>query len=332
MSLRVLQVGLGPIGIGIARRAHGSVGLRLVGAVDPKDGLPGRDLGEVLGVGTLGVAIYDSIGAALEQLRPDAALHATGSHLEGVAGQLIELVSAGVAVVSTCEELSYPFHRHPALSRRLDALARESGVALLGTGVNPGFVMDKLVVTLLAACDEVRRVRVRRVLDAARRREPFQRKVGGGLSPAGFESRRRAGTLGHVGLVESALMLADAIGIHAPRTVRETLAPVIAERAVRSEFLRVEPGQVAGIDQTAAIEAEGEERVRMELRMFLGAPRSEDAVTIEGKPRLELAISTGVPGDEATAAIVVHCAPLLPALAPGLRTMLDVPLRPAAWS
>jgi 4-hydroxy-tetrahydrodipicolinate reductase len=326
--LRVVQVGLGPIGVAIAERVARASELELVGAVDPKEGVAGRDLGEVLGVAPMGIPVSESYDATVESLRPDVAMHATGSHLEEMSGQLIPLLRRGVSVVSTCEELSYPAQLHPEQAERLDSEATKAGVVLLGTGVTPGFVMDKLVVTLMSACDEVRGVRVRRILDAARRREPFQRKVGGGLSPEEFDRRKQSGGLGHVGLAESAQMLADVMGLDGPRELRETLRPMIAERVVTSDYLRIEPGQVAGIDQTATIAIEGSERVRMELQMYLGASEQEDAVSIDGSPPLEMTISTGVPGDSATAAVAVHCAPLVPLLAPGLRTMLDVPLRP----
>jgi 4-hydroxy-tetrahydrodipicolinate reductase len=327
--MRVVQVGLGPIGRGIAIRVRRTAGLELVGAVDPRPDIAGRDLGEVLGAGPSGVRVAAEVAAELDRARPDLVLHATGSHLDTVAGEIEQILDRGVSIVSTCEELAYPFQRNLDHARRLDARARERGAVLLGTGVNPGFAMDKLVVTLAAACDAVRTVRVTRVLDAAKRREPFQRKVGGGLTPAEFERRRAAGALGHVGLAESAHMIADAIGLAPKREIRETLRPVIASEPVASAYLRVAAGQVAGIDQTATLLVGGEERIGMALRMFLGAPRSFDAVKIQGEPPLEMEISTGVPGDEATCAIVVHCAPLVPALAPGLRTMLDVPLRPA---
>jgi 4-hydroxy-tetrahydrodipicolinate reductase len=302
--------------------------MELVGAVDPKQGLAGSDLGQILGTDVGGIRIEPSLDAALDAARPDLVLHATGSHLDGVEEQLRTILQRGVSIVSTCEELSYPRQQHPEQARALDAAATEAGAVLLGTGVNPGFVMDKLVVTLMAACDEVRKVRVVRVLDAAKRRGPFQRKVGGGLSVEEFEARRESGGLGHVGLAESAQMVADAMGLPVQRRLHETLQPMLAEGPVESDHLRVERGQVAGIEQTASISVGDEERVRMELKMFLGAPRSFDAVRIDGSPPLEMEVSTGVPGDEATAAVVVHCAPLVRSLAAGLRTMIDVPLRP----
>lgn len=186
--------------------------------------------------------------------------------------------------------------------------------------------MDKLVATLIGACTSVKAVHVSRVVDAARRRESFQRKIAAGLSPAEFEERRRGGRVGHVGLAESAHMLADVIGIGAERTVEESLRPVLAERSLATDYLAVAPGQVAGIEQHVLIES-GTRRVRLDLQMYVGAARPQDTVSIDGSPSLEMAVGSGVPGDEATAAVVVNCVPLLSGLEPGLRTMLDVPLR-----
>ena len=200
-------------------------------------------------------------------------------------------------------------------------------MVLLGTGVNPGFVMDKLVATLLGACRSAERVLVRRVVDASLRREPLQKKIGAGITVAEFEERARAGRIGHVGLAESAHMLADVMGVGAERVVSERLLPKISMRAVRTESSRVEPGQVAGVEHLVVVEAGGRERVRLALEMFVGAERSVDEVAIDGSPSLEMTIPGGIHGDQGTANVVVNCACLLGCLAPGLRTMLDVPLR-----
>lgn len=326
--MRVLQAGLGPIGCGIARRVRQREGLELVGAVDVRADLAGRDLGEVLGSGALGSVVAGSLEEAIDRFRPDLVMNATGSRLPAVAEQLRVPLRRGIGVVSTCEELSYPFHRYPDLAAELDALARDNSCVLLGTGINPGFVMDKLVVTLMSACASVRAVRVARIVDAGTRRESFQRKIGAGLAPNEFE--RRKAELGHVGLPESALMLADVIGVGADRTLRDELRPVRAERRMASKYLEIEVGQVAGIDQTVTIADGTVERVRMELKMYVGASRPRDEVSVDGSPPLEMVIASGVAGDEGTAAVAVSCAQLAGGLAPGLRTMLDVPLRPGS--
>lgn len=326
--IRVLQYGLGPIGCALARLAAQRPGLELVGAVDIAPSLQGKDLGEVLEMDRrLGVKVMADAASALRQARPDVVLHATGSSLSAVKGQLLGIIEAGAHVVSTCEELSYPFYRYPDLSRNLDRAAQEHGVALVGTGVNPGFVMDKLVATLLTACTKVDRVDVSRVVDAAGRRGPLQRKVGAGMSVAEFQALADANKIGHVGLPESAHMLADVLKLPPDRKLVEELKPKVAEREVKTQFVHVLPGQVAGVDQTAAVLVNGREIIRLHLEMYVGAPQPIDRVLVEGMPRLEMAITTGVHGDVATAAISVNCVPLMSALRPGLRTMLDVPAR-----
>lgn len=326
--LRVLQMGLGPIGLATAARARREAGMELVGVVDRDPALVGRDLGGLLGGADLGLRVEADVEAAIDAVRPDVVLHATGSFLEEVAPELRAIVGRGASVVSTCEELAYPFYRHPELARELDDAARTAGAVLLGSGVNPGFVMDKLVVTVMAASESIRSVRVERVVDAATRRGPFQKKIGAGMERADFERRSAGGKMGHIGLVESAHMLADAMGADRERALERELRPVIAERPITTDHVTVQAGRVAGIHETVVVAAGGSERVRMELDMFVGAPNPHDSAVIEGEPRLEVEIGSGVAGDPGTVAIVISSAPLVRSLAPGLRTMLDVPLGP----
>lgn len=330
--LRVVQVGLGPVGLEIARAAAESPGIEILGAVDPRPDLEGRDLAELIGggrvlAGTVSGRVEREIVSVLERERPSVVLHATGSFLAEVADQIEAVLSCGVSVVSTCEELAYPFYRHPELASRLDSLARWNEAVLLGTGVNPGFVMDKLVLTLLGGCRTVRRVRAVRVVDASKRREPLQRKIGAGLTQGAFEERRKVGSIGHVGLAESAHMIADVIGVSRDRVLTEELRPVLAEQRVVTPYFRVDTGEVAGIEQNAVITDGGTERVRLELWMFVGAKEPRDAVSIDAAPGIVMTIPGGIHGDEGTAAVIVNCAGLVAGLAPGLRTMLDVPLR-----
>ena len=255
----------------------------------------------------------------------DAVVHSTSSYLVSVMEQLLGCVAAGCCVVSTCEELAYPWRKHPELSAKLDAAAKEEGVALVGTGVNPGFVMDKLVLTLSAVAQRVDSARAVRVVDASKRRLPLQKKIGAGMTPEEFRAQVAAGVIKHHGLPESIAMVADGLGF-ALDDISETIEPVIADTAVKTEFLEVQPGQVAGVHQIARGSAKGDVKVYMELRMYVGAKEPADSVELKGEPNLSLVIPGGTHGDVATAAVVVNAIPQILAAPAGLRTGRDLPL------
>ncbi len=226
-KIRIIQYGVGPIGAAIVRLMLQKPQLQIVGAIDVDPAKVGQDLGVTVGCGReLGVKISNDADAVLAG-GADVAVHTTSSYLHQVSEQLKRCLNAGVGVVSTCEELAYPFRKHPQLSRELDRLAQQKRVAVLGTGVNPGFAMDKLALTLAAACQSVSQVRVRRIVDAARRRLPLQQKVGAGLTPEEFRALVAKGEIKHHGLPESTAMIADSLGI-AVDDIRETIEPVIA--------------------------------------------------------------------------------------------------------
>jgi|SRR5579875_407698 4-hydroxy-tetrahydrodipicolinate reductase len=324
-KIRVVQYGVGPIGAAIVRLMRQKQALVIVGAIDRDPAKAGRDLGEVVGAADAPWGIPISASASEVLSRPtDVVVHATSSSLVEVADQLLQCLEAGACVVSSCEELAYPFRRHPELSARLDEAAKEAGVTLLGTGVNPGFVMDKLVLELSAASQRVDHARVVRIVDAGTRRLPLQKKVGAGLTVEQFQQEVAAGTIKHVGLPESAAMISDGLGFDVD-TIEETIDPVIASEAVRTEYLEVLPGQVAGIHQVARGLKNGEEKIYLELNMYVGAADPSDTIELQGDPPLRLVIPGGTPGDSATASIIVNSIPALLAAPAGLRTARDLP-------
>jgi 4-hydroxy-tetrahydrodipicolinate reductase len=325
MTIRVVCYGLGPIGIGIARLALDRPGIAVVGAIDLDPQKVGRDLGALAGRAEAQVIVGGDAAATLAEARPDVVLHATSSSLAKVADQLIQIAKTGADVVSTCEELAYPWTAQPQLAVELDATARRAGVTLLGTGVNPGYAMDALPLFLTAPCAAVRGVRVLRVVDAARRRGPLQRKVGAGLTPAEFEARVREGTVRHVGLPESLHMLATRLGWQLDK-MDDSIAAVLADKPIVTEFVEVAAGQVAGVRQIARGFVGGREVLNLELQMYVGAPDPRDSVEIDGDPPVRMTIGGGLHGDIATAAIVVNAASSVARAAPGLASMAEVPL------
>ena len=325
-KIRVVQFGVGPIGASIARLMRQKASLEIVGAVDKDPAKAGRDLGEIAGAADApwGVMIVPEISAALEK-PVDVVVHTTSSYLASVMDELLACLSAGCCVVSTCEELAYPFRKHPDLSAKLDAAAKDEGVALAGVGVNPGFVMDKLVLTLSAASQRVDWARATRIVDASTRRLPLQKKIGAGMTPDEFREQVAAGRIKHHGLPESVAMVADGLGF-ALDDISETIEPVVAREHVRTEFLEVAPGEVAGVHQIARGTAAGKEKVFMELQMYVGAKQPADTVELLGEPNLALTIPGGTHGDLATAAIAVNTIPAILAAPAGLRSVRDLPL------
>ena len=325
-KIRVVQLGVGPIGAAIARLIRQKPSLEIVGAVDKDPSKAGRDLGELADASDRpwDIRISAEISPALEE-SPDVVVHSTSSYLASVADELLACISAGCCVVSTCEELSYPFRKHPQLSAKLDAIARQEGVALVGTGVNPGFVMDKLVLTLSAAAQRVDWARATRVVDASARRLPLQKKIGAGLECEEFRELVAAGRIKHHGLPESIAMTADGLGFKLD-DISETIEPILAKETVKTEFLEVTPGQVAGVHQIARGTAAGQEKVLMELQMYIGAKQPSDTVELRGHPNLSMIIPGGTHGDLATTAIAVNAIPAILQAPAGLRTVRDLPL------
>lgn len=324
-AIGVIQYGLGPIGAAIARLAASRGGLELVGGVDIDPHKADRPLGEVIGLPRLSAPrVWADASAAVAALRPRLALHSTASSLPLVMDQLLGLLEAGVSVISTCEELAYPFERYPEQSERLDAVARANDARILGTGVNPGFVMDTLVFVLSGVAARIERITVNRTVDASRRRLPLQQKIGAALDLDEFGRRAREGRLRHVGLEESLWMVARAVGWRVDR-IESTLEPIIAERERRSTELVARPGQAAGVHQRAIGWVGHEPRLVYDLRMFLEAEDPADEIRIDGEPPLLIRVPNGIHGDTATAAIVVNAIPRVLAAPPGLLTMLDIP-------
>jgi hypothetical protein len=326
MSIRVLHFGLGPIGAAVVRQVALRPGLTPVGAVDIDPAKVGRDLGEVVGLDQkVRVKVSNDARAAIKAARPDVVALCTSSSLKKVWPQIEMILALKVPIVSTTEELAYPLFNQKRLAKEIDAAARKAKVAVLGTGVNPGFTMDALPITLTGVCERVTAITVNRIQDARSRRLPFQQKIGCGLTPREFQQRVDDGRVRHVGLTESIAMIADAMGWKLDR-VSDEIVPKIAEARVTSEFLAVEPGQVCGLIQDGTGYVKDEPIIRLHMEAYLGAPESYDSVDVEGTPRLSMKIAGGVHGDVATASITVNSIPKVLHAPPGLHTMRSLPI------
>jgi 4-hydroxy-tetrahydrodipicolinate reductase len=321
-KIKFVHMGFGPMGSRICKLACEKEGMEIIGALE-KIKL-GKDVGEVIGLKKrFNVRLTNDVQSVLA-MKPEILVHSTLSSLQEVRDQLVLFLKAGVDVVSTCEELSYPWEKQPAVAKELDALAKENNASVLGTGVNPGFCMDTFPIVMTGVCQKVSHIKVARIQDASSRRLPFQKKIGAGCTPGEFEQLKKAGKLRHVGLEESTGMIACAMGWKVD-DYRETIDPILAEKQVSSEYLTVKKGQAVGVEQVAVAKMKGREVIRMEFRAYLGAPESYDAVYITGVPNMEVVIKGGTHGDIATASMVVNSIPRVLKAPAGLLAMKDLP-------
>jgi hypothetical protein len=326
MPIRVLHIGLGPIGAAVVRQVATRTGFKAVGAIDIDPAKQGRDLGAVVGLERrLRVRVSDNLRAVVKATKPDVAVLCTSSSLKKVWPQIEAVLKLKLPIVSTTEELAYPWWNQKALSKKIDAAARKARVALVGTGVNPGFTMDALPITLTGVCQDVTAITVNRIQDARSRRLPFQQKIGCGLTTAEFQARVDAGTVRHVGLTESIAMIAGAMGWRLDK-VTDEITPVVSQDGISSPLLTVAPGLVCGLIQDGVGYVGGTAQIRLHMEAYLGAPESYDSVDIDGTPKLAMKIAGGVHGDVATASITVNSIPKVLDAAPGLHTMRTLPI------
>ena len=325
-KIRAIQYGVGPIGASIVKLMREKQAIEIIGVIDSDPAKVGRDLGEFVGAADApwGLKISADAADVLGQAA-DVVIHSTSSALPKVMEQLLACLEAESCVVSTCEELSYPYRTYPELASRLDATAKDWGVALVGTGVNPGFVLDKLLVTLAAVSQRIEHASGRRIVDAAKRRLPLQKKIGAGMSIEEFREKVSAGVIKHVGLPESVAMVADSLNLPVDE-ITETIEPVFATERVQTEFLTVQAGQAAGVHQIARGLSNGKELVHLELQMYVGAKDPGDSLKLTGHPNISLVIPDGSPGDIATASVVVNSIPVILDAPAGLRTARDLPI------
>ncbi|MBA7568482.1 2,4-diaminopentanoate dehydrogenase [subsurface metagenome] len=298
--------------------------MTVVAAVDKDPALAGKDLGQLCSTGAMGVPVSPSLEQALGQGAADVAVLTTVSDLARIAPQIEEILSLGLPVVTTCEELAFPWESSPKTASRIDSRAKEQGVAVLATGVNPGFLMDTLPIVLSAVCQRIDAVKVSRIQDASTRRVPFQRKIGAGLNLVEFEEKKKQGSLRHVGLTESMQMIASRIGWKLDRT-EDLITPVVAKTRIDTGSMSIEAGMAAGVQQIGRGFVDNDEKITLTFRASIGEPSPEDTVELLGTPHIVSTIQGGVHGDVATCAITLNAVGQVLRAEPGLRTMVDLP-------
>lgn len=323
-TIKVILYGLGPIGAACARVLATRPDYEFVGAVDLDPNKVGQDIADVIGLPEkTGVKVSDKAARVLKK-EADLVVHATGSYFLKVKPQLEQIIKAGKNIVSTCEELSNPWAQHPQAADELHKLARKNRVTVVGTGINPGYAMDTLPVALTAVCQSVTRVRVKRVVDASKRRRQLQQKIGAGMTAEAFKEAAARKEIRHVGLAESVSLVARGLGWQLDE-IMETIEPIVATQRVVTDHVTVEPNFVTGVRQFGRGLYAGEDKVILELEMAVDAPEAFDETWIEGSPNLHSLVK-GIHGDISTAAVVANTARRVVNGKAGLLTMVDLPV------
>jgi 2,4-diaminopentanoate dehydrogenase len=325
--MRSLHIGVSTIGQEVIKACLSRNTAIPSAAVDINPDMVGKPLSDFVPGVAPDAFIYGSLDEALAAGPWDIAVLCTASSLPAIRTDLDKLIAQGLDVVSTAEELAYPALQHPDVFAELDEAAAKSGATVVGTGVNPCFVLDLLPVLLTRPCVEVNHVHCARIVNTMRRRKQLQLKLGAGIEAAEFEQRKAAGKIGHVGLLESAALVARGLGWPvAMDNIEHTLEPVIAEQPISSEYVSVSVGQVLGAEERIKLAPTSDTSIELHLRMRLGEPEEYDEVRIDGVPPLLMRIEGGIHGDAATAGCTANIMAQTLKAPPGLLTVLDLPL------
>jgi 4-hydroxy-tetrahydrodipicolinate reductase len=325
-KIKVVHYGIGPIGLSIAELVSKKKGIESVGAIDLDPQKVGKDLGEIIKLKqNTGIIVSDNSELKLKETKPDIVIHTTSSSLIKVLPQLEEIAKSGANIISTCEELSFPWRKNKEAATKIDRIAKDNNITILGTGVNPGFVLDSLVLALSGACQEIESIKGIRVVDASTRRLPLQKKIGAGMDVKEFEELMKKEDIGHVGLTESVEIIAYGLGIELEE-VKQQIKPKIAESELETKYFKIQAGKVCGIEQEAIGTMNGKRFIELKLEMFIGATNPSDKIIIEGNPKLETVINNGTAGDIATAAIIVNSISNVIKARPGVTIVNEIPM------
>jgi hypothetical protein len=324
MKIKTVQFGLGPIGLETLKLAATKPWATILGGIDIDPAKIGKDLGDLTQFPALkGHKVHRSLDDLLATAKPDVVLHTSVSKIKDACAQIEPMARRGISVVSSCEELLFPNLREPKLAVKLDKVCRDNGARVLGTGVNPGFVMDVIPVCLTGVCREVRAIHVQRVVNATTRRGPLQKKIGSGLRPAEFERLFAEGKAGHAGLKDSAALIAHCLGWKIS-DLSESCEAVVADHDIETPHVRVMKGHCCGLHQHGEAKVNGKVCITLDLKMYLDAPNPHDACQIDGTPSIDLMLNGGVAGDSATVASLVNAVPRVLKAPPGFLLMTDI--------
>lgn len=331
-NIRVIVWGLGEMGKGAVKMLKSKKGVEIVGAVVRGDKI-GRSMYEIIGLehGDSLDIIAGSYEDIIKEKAADLVLICTDSFVRDSFDKIKYSVERGINVISTAEEMAYPKAQELELSKEIDKLAKENKVTVLGTGINPGLIMDLLVIALTGACIDVEHIKAERINNLS----PFGPSVmsgqGVGLAVDKFNNKVREGSLdGHVGFPESINMVADAIGWKLSQEVELTRAPIISNVYRKAPNAEVQPGDVAGCNMKGYGYVDGEMKIEMlhpqQVEPQLEGGSTGDYIDIKGNPNIRMSIVPEIPGGIGTIAMTVNMIPHVINSRPGLKTMIDLPV------
>lgn len=330
MAYRVLVWGLGAMGSGIAKNVLRKKELQLVGAIERDPSKIDRDLGEVLGLERSGRRVYSEPEKAILETRPDIVLIATNSFVNEVMPKIELAAKNNVNVLTIAEEMAYPYESNPEQSKILENLACKYGISILGTGINPGFVLDFLIIAMTGACLKIDRIKASRINDLS----PFGKTVmetqGVGTTPEEFKRGLEKGDIvGHIGFQQSIAMIGNAIGWNIDR-IEETREPIISITERKTAVAHVKPGMVAGCRHTGRGFCGDELKIELihpqQILPAIEGIETGDYIDIYGEPDIHLSIKPEIPGGKGTIALATNMIPEVINAAPGLLNMSELPI------
>jgi 4-hydroxy-tetrahydrodipicolinate reductase len=332
-KIRVALWGFGAMGSGIARVLLGKQGVEITGVCDLHPNRVGKSIFELLEVerdDQADVFIQEDIDAVLPMGGADVCIVATDSFTRDVYPKLLRVVKSGINVICTAEEMSFPAAKEPKLAAEIDRAAKENGVTVLGTGINPGLMMDLLAICLSGCMTNIEKVTCKRVNSLSPFGPLVMREQGVGLSVKEFEEGVKDGSLaGHVGFAESVGMIAKALGWEI-EYFEQQMSPIVTEVDRRSAYGFAKKGNVAGVNMTGQAYHAGEVGIDMihpqQIEPELGGTHTGDYITLEGTPPVNMVIQPEVDGGIGTIAMCVNMIPQVINARPGLKTMIDLPV------
>lgn len=330
-NIKIAIWGFGAMGAGMANMLLSKKGVDIVAVCDLHPNRVNKSVAEILKTDKCkDIIITGDIDEALKDKQVDLCLLATDSFTKGAFPKMKLLLEKKINVITTAEEMAYPKAQEPELTKQLDEIAKENGVTVLGTGINPGLIMDLLVVCLTGCMENVEHIEAKRVNSLSPFGETVMEEQGVGITLDEYNKRNAAGELaGHVGFSESVNMIADALGMKLEK-FEQQMEPILTTVDRKSPYGFAAAGNLAGINMTGQGHVDGEVKINMihpqQIEPEMEGTHTGDYITLKGSPEVNMAITPEVDGGIGTIAMCVNMIPHVINARAGLKTMIDLPV------